>query len=68
VSFGKQIPIVRKWQYLHLQGQVVKEDCLNRKMEAPKSFKNLVTLQSTPRRNRPEEGNLPVQVTWPLSW
>jgi hypothetical protein len=51
-----------------LNVKLVQEGCLTRKMEATKSFEILVTLQSTPRSNRPEEGRLPLQVTWPLTW
>ena len=51
-----------------LNFKLVQEDCLTRKMEAPKSFENLVTLQSTQRSVSSEEGRLPQQVTQPLSW
>jgi hypothetical protein len=51
-----------------LNVKLFQEDCLSRTMEAPKSFENLVKLQSTPRSISSKEGRLPQQVTRPLSW
>jgi len=41
VSFGQQLPMVRRWQYLQLQRQVVQEDILIMKANEMHYFSNL---------------------------